>query len=135
LCLDAEFTSRQAWTEAAAGRARRGTLDGLSGRSALETLSQAGGRWHHSRRLERRPVGRKAWLGLPDGTPRGAKSQNGVDLRRAWWTGLDAMVQYDSHGLAARRGTRCSVLIEHKRRRCTASRLQPPVRMVRSPDE
>jgi hypothetical protein len=132
LCLNAEFTSRQAWTEAAAGRARRGTLESLSGRSALETLCQVGGRWHHSRRLERRPGGRKTWLGLSDETPREAKSQTGVDLRRAWWTGLDAMVQYDSHGLAARRRTRCNVLIEHKRRSYTASRLQPPVRRQRT---
>jgi hypothetical protein len=80
---------------------------------------------------DRRSMGSLAWLGLPDESPRGAKSRAGVDLRRAWWTGLDAMVQYDSHGLAARRGTRCSVLIEHKRRSGTESRLEPPVRKPR----
>lgn len=63
----------------------------------MEGLWQAGGRWHHSRRVDRRPDGSLAWLGLPDATPREAKSRAGVDLRRAWWTGLDAMAQDDSH--------------------------------------
>lgn len=38
----------------------------------------------HSRPLETHPGGRNAWLGLPDATPRKAKSWAGVDQRRAW---------------------------------------------------